>query len=155
MAAPSCSGERGMKIASSKSTESARVQRRAGLAELFESALLFDREQRAARACESRNAACASAAMARVLRPRRAVLALVAVHPEQAAAADLLERAAQFRLENDRNRHRGADDDQLQNRDQQVEVQQVGDAEQRDEHQDSHENLHGARAANQQQQDSR
>ena len=58
---------------------------------------------------------------------------VAAFHSEETAAADLFERPSQFGLKDDRNRNRGSDDQQPQNRRQERQLEEIRQAKQADE----------------------
>ena len=152
MTAPSCSGDAGAKIESSSSSRYRACKHRPAFAELLQArSAARSRSARRAGCGRAANAVRASAAIARSSGRPRPASPLVALHAKEAAPADLFERAAQFGLKDDRNRHGRADDEQAQNRAEQVEMQQRRDAEQPDEHEDADQDLNRARAANEQQ----
>ena len=139
-----------MKIASSSFGGKTRLQDRSAFADLFQTALLLDDDQRAQFVARKQKRRVSQRGDRKVFRTDPAAFAGFGFHAEQAAATDLLQRAPQLRLKDDRQRDRGTEDDELEDRRHQHHVQDVCDAEQADQHEDAGENLHRARSANEQ-----
>ena len=130
------------------------MQHRPALAVLLETALLLEHDQRAAPHAPSQQKRRCARASATVRSSGRAARQspVVALHAEKAAAADLFERPPQLGLKDDRNRDRGADDASAAGSSpSDSRWKRFAMPSKPDEHEDSDQNLHGARAANQQQ----
>ena len=147
--APSCSGEAGPKIVKSNSSERSAcsivpVSQYSFRPLCCSMTINPPRRMRARQKCGARKRADRAVFGA----ARRSALAL---HAKEAAATDLLQRAAQFGLKDDRDRYRGSHEQQTQNRTQERQMNERRDSEKPYEHQDTDEDLHRTRAANQQQ----